>query len=110
MTKREQYGLSFINLVTSDNTIKKNCRKDIVDQFSELQLITRFDIEQSKSLIDHIGKAVSNENFDPIYSSDFIDDNSIEIDPPFVIINDILHIKIEDLKELFNEWIMFLKE
>lgn len=109
MTKKEQYGLSFLNWERKDKTIVKICRREIVDEYSELQIINRFNITLSKSLINQIDKVLNKEYFEEIYSSDAIDDESIEIHPPFIIINDILQIRIEDMKELLNEWIVFLK-
>ncbi|WP_147278062.1 hypothetical protein [Flavobacterium sp. AG291] len=109
MTKKEQYGLSFLNWENEDKTIVKICRREIVDEYSELQVLNRFNITLSKSLIDQIDRVLNNEYFEKIFSSDAIDDNSIEIHPPFIIINDLLQIRIEDMKELLNEWIVFLK-
>lgn len=44
MTKREQFGLTFINWLNPvTKSIRKLCRREIVNEFSELQFISKLD-------------------------------------------------------------------
>lgn len=111
MTKREQYGLSFINWVNPiDKTVKKVCRRENINTYSELQIIDRLSIYEIQSLLQSMQNAINGEYYEEIYSSERIDDQSVEIHPPNVIINEICIIPLIDMRDLLLEWITFMNQ
>ena len=109
MTKREQYGLSFINWVNPiDKTVNKVCKRENVNTYSELQIISRLSIHEIQSLLQNIQNAIKGEYYEEIYSSERTDDTSVEIHPPNVIINEIYSIPLIDIRDLLQEWLAFI--
>jgi hypothetical protein len=109
MSKREQYGLSFYKWTdVKSGKIHYICKREEVGPFSELQILSRLDVEDSQFLIDEINKAQQGLDYDDIPTSDSIEDILIEYSSPNVSINQILTITMPDFKELLEEWILFI--
>lgn len=110
MTKREQYGLEFINWI--DPITKSNvkiCRREGVNEYNELQIINRLNIFEIQSFIKDIENAQAGKYYDEIYSTDSIDDQLIEIQPPDIVINTICTIPLQDMKAILEEWLDFMQ-
>lgn len=109
MTKREKYGLDFSKWVNPvDKTVKKVCRREKLSTYSELQIIDRLSIFEIQSLLQSIQNADNGDYYEEIYSSERIDDESVEIHPPNIIINEICIIPLIDMRDLLQEWITFI--
>ncbi|RQO69641.1 hypothetical protein DBR43_16350 [Pedobacter sp. KBW06] len=110
MTKREQYGLTFSHWVSPGNGQRTPmCRKDVIDDFSFLQVINYFSINETKFLIEELEKAINGEQYDNYPSSQLFDDLWMELHHPNVHIYETDVIPMTDFKELLEEWLCFLQ-
>jgi hypothetical protein len=108
MTKQEQYGLTFYNWVSPENGNRRPmCRQDVIDDFSFLQVINYFSINETKFLIEELEKAINGEQYDNYPSSQSFDDLWMELHYPNVHIFETDVIPMTDFKELLEEWLSF---
>ncbi len=110
MSKREQYGITFYQTITSDGNNGYLCRKDNINQHSHLTIICRLNISETESLINNINNAISGKYYEQFFSSDNIESETVELSYPNVIINGNLIIPMQDLKELLQEWLNFISD
>ena len=101
--------LSVFNWINpTDKRNRKICQKLKIDVNSELQLLNSLNIRETESLINEILNAQSGLYFQESYLTDSIDDESIEINPPNIVINEICIVSLQDMKEILEEWKLFL--
>ena len=106
---REKYDLTFIKKKI-DGEICFIVKKQIVDEYSLLQIIGFFDVEESLDFLLEINNAISGKIQNLDWCSDSIENNyDLEILYPNVIINEVLIIPLQDMKQLLEEWIDFCK-
>ena len=110
MSKRTQYGLEFYN--RSINSRKINiCQLKTQDggNNSLLSFMTHLSINDCQNFIaDLTGCLAGHTNVDEGFLSDSVEDINISYNYPNVIIEDILIIPMQDLKDLLQEWLEFI--
>jgi hypothetical protein len=107
MTRHDQYELQFFKVLEKDKTKRFFCRTKTVNIFSRLQVINYLDIFECNALIDEIQNAENELYFDDYFSADASGNDTIQIVPPNVIINEDFAIPLQHLKEILQEWILF---
>ena len=108
---KEQYGLEFIKINNSNGEIKNYCRRKdgIVDQYNELQFLSRLNVNSTIFLKNEIERVINNNSafFDYVQPAK-CDDIELIIDFPNFNINDMLILPLTDIKTLLEEWLDFI--
>ena len=107
MTKREQYGLSFYKIITSNGNIRHLCKTDRTDAYSNLIVIRFLNSIEAQGLIDEITRALAGEFFEPFFTSDGVESEDIDLVYPNVIVNG-TSVSMQDMKDLLLEWLSFI--
>ncbi len=109
MSKREQFDLTFYKKLF-DGQIYYECSSNHHhNDYSSLCFISRLSKFESVSLRNDLKQCIDFEtNVDEGFFSDSVEDRSIIYQFPNVNIDDILIISMLDLKELLDEWHIFI--
>ena len=109
MSKKDQYGLDFLK-ITSGDTIGYNCiRKDgIVDNNNLLQFISYLNVSDTQKLIDQIEAKLDNRQ--STLNVQFFDHIDLDFQDSQLVIDSQPHtFPLADIKELLEEWLVFLQ-
>lgn len=113
MKKSEQYRLWFSKSQASDGRVRYSCYPAIRTTTSDESyylagLLDLLSDSEPKYLLEEIENALNNKYFEEYYSLDHSGpDDSIQILPPNVILNNSFSISLIELKLLLEEWILF---
>ncbi|MGE8528089.1 MULTISPECIES: hypothetical protein [Chryseobacterium] len=110
MTQKQKYSLEFVKIKHpefSDSYIS-NSSSNIPGSGILSDLLTILSNREPQYLLDEINLALNGGNYEEYYTPDGGISGSIKISPPNVSINGFI-IKLSDLKQLLQEWIVFIK-
>ncbi|KFE97581.1 hypothetical protein [Chryseobacterium luteum] len=113
MSKKDKYGLKFLKL-TTDGNVGYNCiRKDgIVDKNNLLQFLSYLNISLTEFLLKEINDYIHNTkapDYTP-YDSMVLEHMDLKIHYPEFIIDDQPDtFPLADIRDLLQEWLVFLK-
>ena len=111
MSKKEHYGLEFTKQKLSNREIFYRVDQKLNGNINNviLNFIYRLDEHQTKSFISDLNRCISSQaNADEGFFSDSVEDIEILYKYPNVDINNILTLPMEDLKEILEEWLVFI--
>lgn len=105
-----QYGLLFNKKVLSNGAVVPIVtQKKHVQKYSILTFINRLDQHDCEGFIYDLNRSIDlHGNSDEGFFSDSVEDMEILYQYPYVIIDDILTISMEDMKGLLEEWLSFI--
>ena len=108
MSVKEKYGIVFHSKIVEG--IKYNICDVINPNYYNLSFINRFAANETSDMIDDLNRCITHQgNSSDFYQSDSIEYvHTIQYKYPDMIIDDIL-IPMKDLKELLNEWLIFIR-
>lgn len=65
---------------------------------------------ESKFFLEELNKAISGVHFEEDYVPDFSTDVWVDFKPPIAVISDTFSIDLLELKELMEDWILFMNK
>lgn len=108
MTKREFFGLNFYRIKTTLGRYKNICKREVVGEFSSLQIIAQLERIEIEALLSEIEQAIVGGYYEDYFNSDGTSADEIRIIPPNIIINQVCTVSLVDMKALLNEWLNFI--
>lgn len=109
MTKREFFGLNFYKVRDAFGDINYFCEREIVGNYSGLQILNFLNDGEVDYFIEEIVRALNNGIYPEIFLyTDGIGTDEVKIIPPNMIINDTCTVSLVDMKALLLEWKDFI--
>lgn len=110
MSQKEQYHLHFSTTNYGSTTLPRCTSFGTLKETPYLAaLLDTINIEEAEDLVEEITLAISGAIFDPHFSLD-VSPVSLEIQPPYILIDNEVTISLVDLAALLEEWICFCKK
>jgi hypothetical protein len=110
MNKKEQYSLIFFKRIRPDGKLRADLRVENTDNSTILNLLGYLDENATVGFIDDLESCIySKRNVDEGFQFDHFGDTDVLYKYPNVTFGTLYSIPMIDLKEILEEWLVFLK-